>query len=124
MEANAVAGALIKAYGKKFYYITFDYAFGHTLEAGLIKATTALGDLRAGGDLVPLGTSDYSSYLIKAQATNPDVIMFLIGGDDMTNALKRAVQFGLHKKVPLAGAQQGIRAALRGFRPRRESAGG
>ena len=73
---------------------------------GLIKATTALGGSRAGGDLVPLGTSDYSSYLIKAQATNPDVIMFLIGGDDMTNALKQAVQFGLHKKVPLAGAQQ------------------
>ena len=106
MEANAVAGALIKAYGKKFYYITFDYAFGHTLEAGLIKATTALGGSRAGGDLVPLGTSDYSSYLIKAQAANPDVIVFLIGGDDMTNALKQAVQFGLDKKVHLAGAQQ------------------
>jgi branched-chain amino acid transport system substrate-binding protein len=106
MEANAVAGALIKAYGRRFYYITFDYAFGHTLEAGLIKATTALGGSRAGGDLVPLGTSDYSSYLIKAQAADPDVIMFLIGGDDMTNALKQAVQFGLDKKVPLAGAQQ------------------
>ena len=38
MEANAVAGALIKQYGKKFYYITPDYAFGHTLEAGMIKA--------------------------------------------------------------------------------------
>jgi branched-chain amino acid transport system substrate-binding protein len=106
MEANAVADALIKAYGKKFYYITFDYAFGHTLEAGLIKATSALGGSRAGGDLVPLGTSDYSSYLIKAEAANPDVIMFLIGGDDMTNALKQAVQFGLEKKVRLAGAQQ------------------
>ena len=106
MEANAVADALIKAYGKKFYYLTFDYAFGHTLEAGLIKATTALGGTRAGGDLVPLGTSDYSSYLINARAANPDVIMFLIAGDDMTNALKRAVQFGLDKKVHLAGAQQ------------------
>ena len=106
MEANAVAGALIKAYGKKFYYITFDYAFGHTLEAGLIKATTALGGSRAGGDLVPLGTSDYSSYLIKAQAANPDVIVFLVQGDDMLNAMKQAVQFGLDKKVPLAGAQQ------------------
>jgi branched-chain amino acid transport system substrate-binding protein len=106
MEANAVADTLIRAYGKKFYYVTFDYAFGHTLEAGLIKATTALGGTRAGGDLVPLGTSDYSSYLINAQAANPDVIMFLIGGDDMTNALKQAVQFGLDKKVRLAGAQQ------------------
>jgi branched-chain amino acid transport system substrate-binding protein len=106
MEANAVADALIKAYGKKFYYITLDFAFGHTLEAGLIKATTKLGGTRAGGDLVPLGTSDYSSYLIKAQAANPDVIMFVVGGDDMTNALRQAVQFGLDKKVPLAGAQQ------------------
>jgi len=106
MEANAVAAALIKAYGKKFYYLTFDYAFGHTLEAGLIRAATALGGTRVGGDLVPLGTSDYSSYLIKAQGANPDVILFLIGGDDMTNALKQAVQFGLDKKVHLAGAQQ------------------
>jgi branched-chain amino acid transport system substrate-binding protein len=105
-EANAVADALIKAYGKKFYCITLDFAFGHTLEAGLIKATTALGGQRVGGDLVPLGTSDYSSYLIKAEAANPDVIMFLLGGDDMTNALKQAVQFGLDKKVPLAGVQQ------------------
>jgi branched-chain amino acid transport system substrate-binding protein len=106
MEANAVADALIKAYGRKFYYLTFDYAFGHTLEAGLIKAATALGGSRVGGDLVPLGTSDYSSYLIKAQGANPDVILFLIAGDDMTNALKQAVQFGLDKKVHLAGAQQ------------------
>ena len=106
MEANAVADALIKAYGKKFYYITFDYAFGHTLEAGLIKATAALGGSRVGGDLVPLGAPDYSSYLIKAQAAHPDVILFLIGGEDMTNALKQAVQFGLDKKVHLAGAQQ------------------
>ena len=106
MEANAVAAALIKAYGKKFYYITPDYAFGHTLEAGLVKATALLGGIKIGGDLTPVGTVDFSSYLIKAQAANPDVIMFLLGGDDMLNALKQAVQFGLQNKVHLAGAQQ------------------
>ena len=106
MEANAVAGALIKAYGKKFYYITPDYAFGHTLETGLVKAAGALGGERVGGDLVPLGSVDFSSYLIKAQAANPDVIIFLTQGDDMLNALKQAVQFGLENKVHLAGAQQ------------------
>ncbi len=106
MEANAVAAALINAYGKKFYYITPDYAFGHTLEAGLVKAAGALGGERAGGDLVPLGAVDFSSYLIKAQAANPDVIIFLTQGDDMLNALKQAVQFGLQSKVHLAGAQQ------------------
>ena len=48
---------------------------------------------------------DFSSYLIKAQAANPDVIVFLIQGDDTLNALKQAVQFGLQNKVHLAGAQ-------------------
>ena len=105
-EANAVASALIKDYGKKFYYITPDYAYGHSLEAGMIKASAALGGIRVGGDLTPLGTVDFSSYLIKAQAANPDVILFLLGGDDMVNALKQAVQFGLEHKVHLAGALQ------------------
>src|SRR3984957_16295881 len=106
MEAAAVASALVKDYGKKFYYITPDYAFGHTLEAGMIKASAKLGGSKVGGDLVPLGTTDFSSYLIKAQSANPDVIIFLTQGDDMINALKQAVQFGLDKKFHLAGAQQ------------------
>ena len=106
MEAAAVASVLIKDYGKKFYYITLDYAFGHTLEAAMVKAATKLGGSRAGGALTPLGTVDFSSYLINAQAAKPDVIIFLLAGDDMVNGLKQAVQFGLDKKVHLAGAQQ------------------
>jgi branched-chain amino acid transport system substrate-binding protein len=106
MEAAAVAAVLVKEYGKKFYYLTPDYAYGHTLETGLIKAIGALGGERIGGDLTPLGTVDFSSYLIKAQAVNPDVILFLVQGDDMLNAMKQAVQFGLQSKVHLAGAQQ------------------
>ncbi len=106
MEANAVASALVKEYGKKYYYITPDYSFGHTLETGMIKAIAALGGERVGGDLVPLATVDFSPNLIKAQAANPDVIIFLVQGDDMLNALKQAVQFGLQSKVHLAGAQQ------------------
>jgi branched-chain amino acid transport system substrate-binding protein len=106
MEANAVAGTLIKTAGKKWYYITPDYAFGHTLQAGLEKACTRLGGSKVGADLTPLGTTDFSSYLIKAQSASPDIIIFLVQGDDMINALKQAVQFGLDKKVHLAGAQQ------------------
>ncbi|HEY4162681.1 MAG TPA: ABC transporter substrate-binding protein [Dongiaceae bacterium] len=116
MEANAVAGELIKNAGKKWYYITPDYAFGHTLQAGLEKAGAKLGGTKAGGDLTPLGTTDFSSYLIKAQAANPDVIIFLTQGDDMINAIKQAVQFGLDKRVHLAGAQQELEA-LEGLPP-------
>jgi len=112
MEANAVADTLIKTAGKKWYYITPDYAFGHTLQAGLEKACSRLGGTKLGGDLTPLGTTDFSSYLIKAQAAGPDVIIFLVQGDDMINALKQAVQFGLDKKVHLAGAQQELEPLL------------
>jgi branched-chain amino acid transport system substrate-binding protein len=112
MEANAVAGSLIKNAGKKWYYITPDYAFGHTLQAGLEKAAAALGGSKVGGDLTPLGTTDFSSYLIKAQAANPDVIIFLVAGDDAVNALKQAVQFGLEKKTHIAGAQQELEVLL------------
>jgi len=112
MEANAVAGTLIKKAGKKWYYLTPDYAFGHTLQAGLEKAAAKLGGTKVGGDLTPLGTTDFSSYLIKAQAANPDVIIFLQAGDDAVNALKQAVQFGLNKKFHLAGAQQELEVLL------------
>jgi branched-chain amino acid transport system substrate-binding protein len=112
MEANAVAGSLIKTAGKKWYYITPDYAFGHTLQAGLEKAADKLGGTKVGGDLTPLGTTDYSSYLIKAQAANPDVIIFLTAGDDAVNSLKQAVQFGLDKKTHIAGAQQELEVLL------------
>ena len=106
MEANAVTPSLIKNAGKKWYFITPDYAFGHTLQSGLEKAGTKFGYTKVGGDLTPLGTTDFSSYLIKAQAANPDVILFLAQGDDMVNALKQAVQFGLDKRFHLAGGQQ------------------
>ena len=116
MEANAVTPAVIKNAGKKWYYITPDYAFGHTLQAGLEKACAKAGGTKVGGDLTPLGTTDYSSYLIKAQAAKPDVILFLPQGDDMINALKQAVQFGLDKRFHLAGGQQELEA-LEGLPP-------
>jgi len=112
MEANAVAGSLIKNSGKKWYYLTPDYAFGHTLQAGLEAAAAKLGGTKVGGDLTPLGTTDFSSYLIKAQSASPDVIIFLQAGDDAVNALKQAVQFGLDKKFHLAGAQQELEVLL------------
>jgi branched-chain amino acid transport system substrate-binding protein len=116
MEANAAAQQLVEKGGRKWYYITPDYAFGHTLQAALEKAAERVGATKVGADLAPLGTTDFSSYLIKAQAANPDVILFLPQGDDMINALKQAVQFGLDKRVHLAGAQQELES-LEGLPP-------
>ena len=106
METNSVAKTLFKKYGKKWYFLTPDYAFGHTLQQGFEAALKENNGTELGASLTPLGTTDYSSYLIKAQAANPDVIIFLQAGEDAVNALKQAVQFGLNKKFHIAGAQQ------------------
>jgi branched-chain amino acid transport system substrate-binding protein len=106
METNSVAKTLFKKYGKRWYFLTPDYAFGHTLQQGFEAALKENHGTELGASLTPLGTTDYSSYLIKAQATNPDVIIFLQAGEDAVNALKQAVQFGLNKKYHIAGAQQ------------------
>ena len=116
METNSVAKTLLNKYGKKWYFLTPDYAFGHTLQQGFEAALKQNGGTELGASLTPLGTTDYSSYLIKAQATNPEVIIFLQAGQDAVNALKQAVQFGLDKKYHIAGAQQELEV-LNGLPP-------
>src|SRR6201993_3083299 len=116
METNSVAKTLFNKYGKRWYFITPDYAFGHTLQQGFEASLKQFGGTEVGADLTPLGATDYSSYLIKAQAANPDVIIFLHAGDDMINAIKQAVQFGLDKKFHIAGAQQELEV-LEGLPP-------
>ncbi len=106
METNSVSKLLLEQYGKKWYFITTDYAFGHGLQAGFEASLKAVNGTKAGGDMVPLQSTDFSSYLIKAQSANPDAIILLLAGDDMINCLKQAVQFGLDKKFHIAGAQQ------------------
>jgi branched-chain amino acid transport system substrate-binding protein len=90
--------------------------FGHTLQSALEKAGALVGATKVGADLTPIGTADFSPYLIKAQAANPEVIVFLVQGDDMIGALKQAVQFGLDRRLHLAGAQQELEA-LEGLPP-------
>jgi branched-chain amino acid transport system substrate-binding protein len=105
METNSVSKLLL-GYGKKWYFITTDYAFGHGLQAGFEASLKDAGGTELGADYTPLGTTDFSANLIKAQSTNPDAIILLLAGDDMINCLKQAVQFGLDKKFHIAGAQQ------------------
>ncbi|MDE2166619.1 MAG: ABC transporter substrate-binding protein [Alphaproteobacteria bacterium] len=116
METNSVSSTLFKKYGKKFYFITPDYAFGHTLQQGFEAALKANNGTETGASLTPLGSTDFSSYLIKAEASKPDVIIFLTAGQDSVNALKQAVQFGLNKKFGIAGAQQELEV-LEGLPP-------
>ena len=116
METNSVSKTLFKKFGKKWYFLTPDYAFGHTLQKGFEASLKKFGGTEVGASLTPLGTTDFSSYLIKAQAAKPDVIIFLQAGQDAVNALKQAVQFGLNKRFHIAGAQQELEV-LEGLPP-------
>ena len=111
MEANSVSNVLFNKYGKKWHFITPDYAFGHTLYDACTDDLKKLGGTVTGNELTPLGTTDFSAYLIKARAANPDVMILLVQGSDMINCLKQVVQFGLDKQIHVAGTQQELEVA-------------
>jgi branched-chain amino acid transport system substrate-binding protein len=106
MEANSVAELLFNKYGKKWHFITPDYAFGHTLQKAAAADLQKLGGTITGNELTPLGTTDFSAFLIKARAANPDVLLVLPQGSDMVNCLKQIAQFGIEKQIHVAGLQQ------------------
>lgn len=110
MEANAVSKLLFDKYGKKWHFITPDYAFGHTLFQGCEANLKQLGGTVTGNELTPLGITDFSAYLIKARAANPDVLVVLVQGNDMVNCLKQISQFGIDKQIHVAGTQQELEA--------------
>jgi branched-chain amino acid transport system substrate-binding protein len=103
MLAAGLASTLYKKFGGKWYFLTPDYAFGHTLQESYQAILKKLGGTDLGFSLSPLGTSDFSSYLIKAASTNPDVLINLTDGQDRINSLKQAAQFGLFKKFAIGG---------------------
>jgi branched-chain amino acid transport system substrate-binding protein len=102
MDANAVAATLMEKFGKKWYFLTPDYAYGHSVQASFERLLKAHGGTSA-GSLIPLGTPDFSAYLIQAKAYGPEVLIDVMGGSDQVNSLKQFIQFGLQKQMALGG---------------------
>jgi branched-chain amino acid transport system substrate-binding protein len=102
MDANAIALTIINKLGKKWYFLTPDYAYGHSVQGSFEKILKANGGTSA-GSLIPIGTADYSAYLIQAKAFAPEVVINVMGGGDQVNSLKQFVQFGLDKQMAVAG---------------------
>ena len=98
-ELGAAVGATVSQLGKKWFFISADYAFGAALEAGLRPMLQKNGAEIVGAVKHPLGNSDFSSFVLQAQAANPDVIALNSGGDDTIGALKAIREFGLKAKV-------------------------
>ncbi|HVX77792.1 MAG TPA: ABC transporter substrate-binding protein [Bradyrhizobium sp.] len=93
--SNVAGKAMVKRGEDTWFFVTADYAFGQALErdaANVVKENggKVLGDVRH-----PLNTSDFSSYLLQAQASKAKVVALANAGGDTTNALKQASEFGL-----------------------------
>ena len=102
MDVNAIADTLMEKFGKKWYFLTPDYAYGHSVQAAFVKKLKSAGGEYT-GDLVPIGTPDFSAYLIKAKAYAPKVLINVMGSGDQVNSLKQFVGFGLDKEMAVGG---------------------
>ncbi len=111
MLASALGPALLKK-GKKWYFITADYAFGNDAHDRLAKILAAAGGTEVGNDRHPLGQTDYSSYMTKARNTDANVLIFCNYGPDCQNATKAAVGLGLNKKMTFGGILCGNEVAI------------
>jgi branched-chain amino acid transport system substrate-binding protein len=95
--ARSTGTALTKAGGDTWFFITTDYAFGYALERDTMNAVKAAGGKVVGNVRAPLGTADFSSYLVQAQASGAKVIGLANAGTDAQNSIKQAAEFGLTK---------------------------
>jgi branched-chain amino acid transport system substrate-binding protein len=97
--ANGTASTVLKAGGKTWFYLTADYAFGAQLQSAASKVVEANGGRNLGAVRVPLSTADFSSFLLQAQSSGAQVLALANAGDDFTNSLKAAREFGVTKTM-------------------------
>jgi branched-chain amino acid transport system substrate-binding protein len=105
---RGLGGALVAKGGKKWFFLTADYAFGHDLEKQAAEAVKAAGGEVVGAVRHPLGTADYASFLLQAQASGADIVGIANAGDDTINSMKQAAEFGLTPKQKLVGLIPGM----------------
>ena len=100
--SNVVGKAIVKDGGDSWFFLTADYAFGHSLEKDTSDVVKAAGGTVRGAVRHPLSTGDFSSFLLQAQSSGAKVVGLANAGGDTVNSIKAAAEFGLTKKQNLA----------------------
>jgi branched-chain amino acid transport system substrate-binding protein len=100
--SNVVGKAIVKDGGDSWFFLTADYAFGHSLEKDTGDVVKAAGGTVKGAVRHPLSTGDFSSFLLQAQSSGAKVVGLANAGGDTVNSIKAASEFGLTKKQNLA----------------------
>jgi branched-chain amino acid transport system substrate-binding protein len=106
MLANSTGGAMVRAGGQSWFFVTADYAFGHALERDASEFVRGAGGRVVGSVRTPFpGTTDFSSFLLQAQASRAQVIGLANAGGDTINTIKQAAEFGITRggRTKLAG---------------------
>ncbi|MES2297317.1 MAG: ABC transporter substrate-binding protein [Pseudomonadota bacterium] len=101
--ARGTGAAIVKQGGKSWYFLTADYAFGASLEKDTSEVIKANGGKLLGSVKHPLNASDFSSFLLQAQASKAQILGLANAGGDTINAIKAANEFGITKSMKLAG---------------------
>ena len=101
--AKGTGNAVVKAGGKTWYFLTADYAFGAALQNDTSAVVKAAGGTIVGSVKHPLAASDFSSFLLQAQASKAQILGMANAGGDTINTIKAANEFGITKTMKLAG---------------------
>ena len=101
--ARGTGGAIVKQGGKDWFFLTADYAFGHSLEKDTSDVVKANGGKIVGTVRHPLSASDFSSFLLQAQSSKAQILGMANAGGDTVNTIKAANEFGITKTMKLAG---------------------
>src|SRR3954464_2366868 len=96
--AVGTGGALVKAGGDTWFFLTADYAFGRALEKDTSEIVTHAGGNVVGSVRVPLNSSDFSSFLLQAQNSKAKIVGLANAGQDTTNSIKQAAEFGIFRQ--------------------------
>ncbi len=108
-DSHSTGNAILKNGGKTWFLVVADYVFGHSLEAEVINVVKAGGGQVLGSIAYPFpGTTDFSSFLLQAQASGADVVAFCNTGGDMENSIKQAHEFGLVRRGKTVAAMFGF----------------
>jgi branched-chain amino acid transport system substrate-binding protein len=95
MLANGTGGAMVRAGGDTWFFLTADYAFGHALERDTAAVVVKNGGKVLGAVKTPFPGTDFSSFLLQAQASKAKVIGLANAGGDTINSIKQAGEFGI-----------------------------
>ncbi|MEL3892940.1 ABC transporter substrate-binding protein [Ferrovibrio sp. MS7] len=93
--ANGTGKAIVQNGGKTWYFVTADYAFGHALERDTGNVVKANGGTVVGAVRHPFPGTDFSSFLLQAQASKAQIVAFANAGGDTINSIKQAAEFGI-----------------------------